>query len=103
MFSGDVYELFELVPWGTPVVVVNGCFGPFGRGFAAINPGDRGADVLAIQQRLKDFGYFKGNLSGIYEDDLKYALHRFQRNSKLEVQNTITKKDWLAMGFREFE
>lgn len=103
MFNNDVYELYNIVSWGTSVVVVNGCFGSFGKGFAAISPGDRGADVLAIQRRLKDLGYFKGYLSGIYEDDLKHALHKFQSDSGLMVKNTISKGDWLAMGFREFE
>ena len=103
MFSQDIAELYDIVPIGTPVVIVNGSFGPFGQGFSDIAPGDRGADVLAIQKRLRDIGYYKGPLDGIYEDDLKLALHRFQKDYKLEVKNEITEKDWLAMGFKEFE
>ena len=53
MFNEDVAELYDLVDIGTEVVIVNGQFGPFGRKFDEINPGDRGADVLAIQRRLK--------------------------------------------------
>jgi peptidoglycan hydrolase-like protein with peptidoglycan-binding domain len=82
---------------------VNGQFGPFGRGFDEINPGDRGADVLAIQQRLRQLGYYAGELDGIYEDNLKKAVHTFQRASGLKAQNTITRETWLKMGFREFE
>lgn len=103
MYNDDVKELYNIVPHGTPVVIANGIFGPFGRGFDEINPGDRGSDILAIQKRLKQLGYFKGWESGIYEDDLKYAIHCFQKSSGLTVQNTITKKCWEAMGFREFE
>lgn len=103
MFSEDVAELYRLVPIGTEVVIVNGQFGPFGRGFDEINPGDRGADVLAIQQRMKQLGYYSGELDGIYEDDLKKALHKFQRANGLKAQNTITMDAWLKMGFREFE
>lgn len=103
MYTRDVIELYDIVPHGTPVVIVNGSFGPFGQGFADINPGDRGSDVKAIQIRLKELGYFKGWVSGIYEDDLKYALHKFQKDSGLEMKNTITRVDWLAMGFKEFE
>jgi len=103
MLRRHIKELYGLVPHGTPVVIVNGCFGPFGRGFKNLNPGDRGADVMAIQQRLKQLGYFKGWESGIYEDDLKNAVHRFQKNNGLAVTNTITKKCWQTMGFREFE
>lgn len=103
MYNRHVKELYDIVPHGTPVMIVNGCFGPFGRGFKELNPGDRGADVMAIQKRLKELGVFKGYVSGIYQDDLKSALIQFQKAHGLPVQNTITRKAWLAMGFREFE
>lgn len=103
MFNEDVKELYSIVPVGTEVTIVNGSFGPFGRGFDEINSGDRGADVVAIQQRLKQLGYYEGEIDGIYEDDLKFALHRFQKENGLEAKNTITEKAWRAMGFREFE
>jgi len=103
MFNSDIKELYNMVPLGTTVIITNGCFGPFGRGFDEINPGDRGADVLAIQRKLQSLGFFKGELTGVYEDDLKHALHSFQRSSGLEAKNTITKEDFLKMGLREFE
>jgi hypothetical protein len=103
MYNKDVKELYDLIPIGTKVVILNGCFGPFGTGFKSINPGDRGADVMAIQERLIELGYLKSHPTGIYEDDLKYALHRFQKANGLEVKNTISKKDFLKMGFKEFE
>lgn len=103
MLNADVAELYRIVPVGTEVAIVNGSFGPFGRGFDEINPGDRGADVMAIQQRLKQLGFYKGELDGIYEDELKNALHTFQRSVKLTADNTIDRKTWEAMGFREFE
>jgi peptidoglycan hydrolase-like protein with peptidoglycan-binding domain len=52
---------------------------------------------------MKQLGYYNGPLDGIYEDDLKKALHQFQRANGLTAQNTITKEAWLKMGFREFE
>lgn len=103
MFSGDVAELYSLVPIGTEVTIVNGPFGPFGRGFDEIIAGDRGADVLAIQQRLRQLKYYDGPLDGIYEDGMKKALHKFQRDNGLIAQNRITRDAWLKMGFREFE
>lgn len=103
MYNEDVRELFNIVPYGTPVVIVEGCFGPFGSGYKAIHIGDRGANVAEVQKRLKRLGYFKGRVSGIYEDSLKIAVHKFQKEKKHKVQNTITKRDWQAMGFIEFE
>jgi hypothetical protein len=103
MYNRDVRELYNIVPVGTPVTVVDGSFGPFGTGFKNLETGDRGADVIAVQRRLKDLDFFKGQISGIYEDDLKVAVHKFQRASGLQVKNTISREDYEAMGFREFE
>ena len=103
MYSKDVKELYNIVPHGTRVVIVNGLFGPFGGGFKTIEPGDRGSDVMEIQRRLKDLGYFKGWVSGIYNDELKYAVHRFQKDKGLPISNAISKKCWEAMGFKEFD
>lgn len=103
MFSEDAAELYRIIPLGTEVAIVNGSFGPFGRGFDEINPGDRGADVLAIQYRLQQLGFYKGDLDGVYEDELKNALHHFQRSVRLPADNLIDRQTWLAMGFRDFE
>ncbi len=103
MYNEDIKDLYDSVSIGTPVTILNGCFGAFGTGFKNIGPGDRGADVFAIQQRLIDLGYLKGCPTGIYEDDLKHAVHDFQKKNGLEIKNTITKKDFLKMGFKDFE
>lgn len=103
MFNKDIKELYNIVSIGTPVIIKNGTFGPFGTGFRELTPGDRGADVLAVQRRLKDLGYFNGYESGIYEDDLKRALYKFQKDNNLKVKYTITRADYHAMGFKEFE
>lgn len=103
MFNRDVKELYDIVTIGTPVIIRDGPFGPFGRGFRDLIPGDRGADVLAVQQRLKSLGYFSGKESGIYEGDLQRALYDFQRDRQLKVKYTITDEDYLAMGFKELE
>jgi len=103
MYNKDIKELYGIVPVGTRVIIRNGPFGPFGTGFRNLRPGDRGADVLAVQKKLKELGYFHGYESGIYGEDLKQAIHRFQADQGLEVKNTITRQDYDAMGFMEFE
>jgi hypothetical protein len=103
MFNSDIKELYDIVPIGTRVIIRNGLFGPFGTGFRDLRPGDRGADVLAVQQRLKQLGYYNGEESGIYEDDLKKALYKFQKDNNLRIKYTITYPDYKAMGFEEFE
>lgn len=103
MHNRDVTELYDLVSVGTPVIIRNGPYGPFGTGFRTLIPGDRGSDVLAVERRLKELGYYKLEESGIYGDSLKEALHRFQQAHNLTVENDITHEDYVAMGFTEFE
>lgn len=103
MYNKDIRELYKIVPVGTPVIIRNGAYGPFGTGFRNINPGDRGADVLAVQMRLKELDLYKGRLDGIYGEGMKAAVHKFQKDNNLPVENTITRDDLHAMGFREFE
>lgn len=103
MFNKDIRELYGIVPVGTPVIIRNGPFGPFGTGFRNLHPGDRGADVLAVQERLKELGYYMGNADGIYGEVLKKAVHRFQADQGLAVKNSITHEDYDAMGLVEFE
>lgn len=103
MYRKDAKELYNTVPQGTVVIIRNGLFGPFGTGFRNLEPGDRGADVLVVQQRLKELHYFNGKMTGIFGEDLKNAVHNFQADNNLEVKNAITRKDYNAMGFIEFE
>jgi len=103
MRNKDVIELYGMVSYGTPVVIVNGSFGPFGNSFRTINPGDRGADVYIVQKRLKELGYYKGYVDGIYGEGMKSAVHNFQKSSHLQIKNSITINDLNAMGFKEFE
>ena len=101
MYKKDIKELYSIVPVGTKVIIRNGPFGPFGMGFRNLLPGDRGADVLAIQKRLKELGYYRGNEDGIYGDGMKKAVHTFQKDRNLRIDNAITYDDYLAMGFEE--
>lgn len=103
MYSRDAKKVYDKVSVGTPVIIKDGPFGPFGMGFRELIPGDRGADVLAVQRKLKALGYFAGKETGIYEDDLKAALYAFQQDHELDVKYTITYEDYRAMGFDEFE
>lgn len=103
MRNRDIRKLYDMVSVGTPVIVRNGPYGPFGTGFKTISPGERGADVKAVQQRLSELGYFYGWASGIYDYDLTLALKRFQQDAGLTVEDKITRDDLIKMGFLEFE
>lgn len=58
MNNNEVAELYKIVPVGTKVTIVDGIYGPFGRGFRDLKSGMYGADVMEIQKKLKELGFF---------------------------------------------
>ena len=48
-----------------------------------VRPGNKGNDVKAVQQRLKDLGYYTGKISGTFDDASVKALKAFQKKSAL--------------------
>lgn len=103
MYNRDVKQLYKMVPAGTDVIISGGYLGPFGKALKALKPGDRGADVFAVQKKLKSLGYFNGWISGIYNDEMKNAVFRFQKKAALYVENTLSVRALRKMGFYEFE
>ncbi len=89
MRNKDIEELYNIVKYGTPVALVRGTFGPFAYGFRILKPGDRGADVMEVQKRLKRKGYYYGNIDGVYGDSMKYALYRFLRDNDMALTDRI--------------
>ena len=103
MRNDNVRELYRLVSFGTEVLIINGSFGVFGKGFRNINPGARGADVFAVQKKLNQLGYKCGRPDGIYGENMKRSIFKFQEDHGLPLSNTITKTMLEKMGFIEFE
>lgn len=60
MNNDDVAELYSIVPVGTKVVIVNGVYGDFGTGFRDLKSGMYGSDVMQVQKKLKELGFFTG-------------------------------------------
>ena len=58
MNNKDVAELYKIVSVGTKVTIVDGVYGPFGKGLRNLKSGMYGADVLEIQKKLKESGFF---------------------------------------------
>ncbi|GAB4196895.1 MAG: hypothetical protein Fur006_44860 [Coleofasciculaceae cyanobacterium] len=51
--------------------------------------GDRGSDVTAVQQRLRDLGYFNGQLTGYFGSTTQDAVIRFQQVSGLQPDGFV--------------
>jgi len=52
---------------------------------AALKYGDRGENVVAIQERLKELGYYTGKISGNFLEGTRAGIRRFQKDYELEV------------------
>lgn len=98
MRNGDVAELYDMVRHGTVVEIYGGPFGPFGKGFRELRPGDTGADVMEVQRIMKLKGYYNGYLSGYYGVLMEKALNRFQKQNMLPISNVIDVETYDKLG-----
>ena len=60
--------------------------------------GSRGQEVINIQTRLKKWGYYKGNVDGIYGYKTYQAVREFQRKNGLKVDGVAGPQTLAAMG-----
>lgn len=58
MNNDEVAELYKIIPIGTKVTIVDGVYGTFGNGFRNLKSGMYGADIMKIQKKLKELGFF---------------------------------------------
>ena len=58
MDNSEVEELYKIVPIGTKVIIIDGEYGAFGKGLRNLKSGMYGSDVLEIQKKLKELGFF---------------------------------------------
>jgi N-acetylmuramoyl-L-alanine amidase len=65
---------------------------------ATLTMGSRGERVALIQQRLKQWGYYFGNVDGVFGRGTYNAVVRFQRQNGLSVDGQVGKKTAAAMG-----
>lgn len=74
MKNSDAKELYEMVPHGTKVLIVQKNIP-----FRVLKSGDIGSDVLMVQKALKKLGYFHDWESGKFGDNLKKSVIKFQK------------------------
>lgn len=54
--------------------------------------GSRGDEVRQIQQKLKNWGYYKGNVDGIYGSQTQAAVKKFQKTNGLKQDRNCGEK-----------
>lgn len=65
---------------------------------AVISQGSRGATVRTIQTKLKNWGYYKGSVDGIFGAQTREAVKYFQRKNGLKVDGIVGNQTLKALG-----
>ncbi len=62
-----------------------------------LSMGSDGRDVLVLQQHLQKLGYFKGSLSGQFDETTRDAVVDFQQNNQLESDGVVGSRTLSAL------
>lgn len=62
--------------------------------------GSRGSKVREVQTKLKNWGYYKGSVDGIFGSGTQSAVKSFQRKNGLTADGIVGAKTAAAMGIR---
>lgn len=66
--------------------------------YAVARQGSTGNEVKSIQKKLKELGYYKGEIDGIYGSKTKSAVISFQKNCGLTADGICGKTTMLYLG-----
>lgn len=98
MRNKDIEELYPMIKHNTIVLISNGLYGHFGQGFRELRPGSRGADVLEVQKRLAQRGYYEDSLDGIYGENMKRSLLKYLKDNNLDLTDKINIDIYNSLG-----
>ena len=73
---------------------------PIMKAEAALRRGSTGDEVIAVQKRLKQWGYYSGAVDGIFGYGTERAVRWFQEKNGLTVDGVVGEKTAAAMGLR---
>ena len=94
-----IFPIFILVITLMTFILYNVFFRPDNNEVYALSKyGSRGSEVTQIQTKLKRWGYYTGNIDGIYGSQTVAAVKYFQRKNNLVVDGIAGKNTLEAMG-----
>ena len=67
---------------------------------AVLKQGNTGANVRTLQRKLKNWGYYKGAVDGIFGKQTKEAVKYFQRRNGLTADGIVGAKTLAALGMK---
>ena len=65
---------------------------------ASLSYGSRGEDVKKVQQKLKNWGYYKGEVDGVFGSATLAAVKYFQKQNGLAADGIVGPKTAAALG-----
>jgi peptidoglycan hydrolase-like protein with peptidoglycan-binding domain len=86
--NADIEELFEWVPIKTPVKII----GPKGKVRRALKYTSSGPDVVTLQLRLQQLGFYGGRADGLYGKTTEEAVRNYQSEYGLEPNGMVDLK-----------
>lgn len=85
--------------------VVNGADGAFNQEtvmtVAVLKRGSSGGEVKEVQRRLKKWGYYSGEIDGVYGSQTIAAVKYFQRKNGLTQDGVTGKATYAALGMND--
>lgn len=68
---------------------------------AVLRQGSRGSEVKEMQRRLKQWGYYKGSVDGIFGSGTRSAVISFQKKNGLTADGVVGKATYKALGMND--
>ena len=71
---------------------------PLAADAASLRRGSRGDEVVTLQKKLKQWGYYDGTVDGIFGSGTEKAVQYFQRKNGLTADGVVGAKTAAALG-----
>ena len=65
---------------------------------ATLRQGSTGSEVKEVQRRLKTWGYYNGNVDGVFGAATRAAVIAFQKKNGLTADGIVGKATYAALG-----
>lgn len=94
MFNKDVLEVFEIVDIGIPVKIIGPPPAAAQSWHHTLKKGHCGPNVVQVQLRLKELGFYAGFCDGLYGQMTELSVRYFQGSNSLPVSGEINQKTY---------
>lgn len=68
---------------------------------AVLRQGAKGDEVKEVQRRLKQWGYYKGSVDGVFGAGTRSAVIAFQKKNGLKADGVVGKATYQALGMND--